>query len=449
MEYSIYACEKSFLLSYLSKISNLPKDIDLKAYESTNGDRASSQVMEFNGDTAYIKIMGLLKNSPQSFLEWLYDIQITEYSKITEAIQEAERHGDIKKIVLQMNTPGGFVDGVDPTSFAIKNCSKEIIAENHGLIASAGYWLAASADKIVAKAQTNETGSIGVIVIGYDIKEARKNAGYKLVKVISMNAPDKHADLESAKGIKIIQARVDAIERVFIERVAQGRKTDIETVKKDFGKGNILMALDPDGKSPDALNSGMIDSVDVGGQIIVKDTSKTQSIENNSKKGIDDKVEINQNEDVNNFKEDNMKLAEYLEKHPEAKTEIEKMVSASVEVQVKASTDKKAESDGEDKKAADIEKAKAYISGDYPKAIQDLAVEVISGKQSLVSLEAAASAIDANKEAGKIGAAAKETEIAGETITEPEKKLSENGEVKSEEDFEASIDRVKKAQGRK
>lgn len=450
----IYACEKNFLAEYLDKTENFnPENTSSEkmAIFFQEQKERSSRIMSVSEGVARIAIQGPLSMDGPTYIDWLFGYGGTAYTDIMDALKEAESNDDINKIILEMDTPGGHVDGVDSVHMAIRNAKKEVIAENHGMIASAGYWIASAAKKIVAKEQTSETGSIGVIIAGLDYKEARKNYGVKLVRIISKNAPNKAATLEDPKGIKLLQERVDTIERIFLQRVAEGRKITTDDVIKKFGQGNVFIALDPDTKSNDALSVGMIDSLEIGEDIVTAKTRDAQSSEKKIQKDIDESVENNQNED-NKPNEGNMNLSEYLEKNPAAKSEISKMVSDEV-AKITAKNDKtaseaQAKATAEEKTKANIEGAKKYLTKDYPQAIQDLAVKVISGEQELTALEAAANAVDTAKEAANISDAEEETNENGEVTPEPAKSESENGEIKSEEDFEASVERIKKAQGR-
>jgi hypothetical protein len=85
--------------------------------------------------------------------------------------------------------------------------------------------------------------------------------GIKDIGIVSKNAPLKNPDTATAEGFKAYQERLDAIERVFIGRVSEGRGVSVETVEKDFGRGAVLVAQDPDPEQTSALSVGMIDKV--------------------------------------------------------------------------------------------------------------------------------------------------------------------------------------------
>ncbi|MEE8573854.1 MAG: S49 family peptidase, partial [Thermodesulfobacteriota bacterium] len=141
-------------------------------------------------------------------------------------------------------------------------------AENQGMIASAGYYLAMSANSIKAMSPLAVTGSIGVVVAGLDFSGVLAANGIRKIKIVSKNAPNKQADPTTEKGQDIIQAQIDAMERVFINTVAKGRGTTEADVIANFGKGGLLIAKDPGEENPDALSVGMVDSVVIGGDVV-------------------------------------------------------------------------------------------------------------------------------------------------------------------------------------
>jgi signal peptide peptidase SppA len=462
MFHKIYAIEKNYLLNYLDKTENFdPSKIseEKQAIFSREQAERRNEILTICADIARIQISGSLSMSGPSWIDSYFGFAGTSYTDIIEAIQEADSNEEVKKIILEMDTPGGHVDGVDSVYMAIKSAKTEVIAENHGMIASAGYWIACACDKIVAKEQTAETGSIGVIIAGLDYKEARKNFGVKLVRIVSKNAPNKAPTLEDKHGIKLLQDRVDSIERIFIERVAEGRGVSAEKVISDFGQGNVFIAMDIDTKKVDAISIGMIDELEIGGSIFNKETRDAQGGEKNIKKVIDGDEENNENKEVretiNNSKNlkqgDQMKLSEFFEKNPEAKEEFNTLVTETVSKKIaennKSETDKAVKEAVKVKANEDIDVAKKYLAG-YPESISKLAIDVIAGKLPLIALTSAASVIDSEKEKEALALAAKENK---EDITPtPEgAKLSENGQIISEEDYKASIDRIKKVQGRK
>lgn len=79
-------------------------------------------------------------------------------------LRDARLNDDIKAVVLRIDSPGGsaFASEVIRNELvALKQAGKPVVASMSSVAASGGYWIAASADKIIAQ-PTTITGSIGI-----------------------------------------------------------------------------------------------------------------------------------------------------------------------------------------------------------------------------------------------------------------------------------------------
>jgi len=263
----LYAMDSGYLSQYLFALENATQEDHAAAR-----DRFESQPLpdiatpvDASGE-ATISITGPLSPTGPSAIERFFGFGGTSYRAIIEAADAFREDPSVQRVRLAMHTPGGSVDGADQARAAIARLAaeKEVVAENHGLVASAGYLLASPATKIIAMTPFAETGSIGVIWAGIDTSQALENAGIKRIKIVSSNAPDKHADPSTEHGRSVHQREVDAMERVFIKAVADGRGVTPDYVAQNFGRGGVLIAEDPDPTKPSALKAGMIDGV-IGG----------------------------------------------------------------------------------------------------------------------------------------------------------------------------------------
>jgi hypothetical protein len=119
-----------------------------------------------------------------------------------------------------------------------------------GTGASAAYWIASAADKIVA-ADTAQLGSIGVQA-GYTMRDGKP--GEKAYRFVSSQSPMKNASPDTDAGARQIQSNVDALAQVFVDAVARNRNTDADSVLESFGQGAVFVAAE-------AQERGMIDSI--------------------------------------------------------------------------------------------------------------------------------------------------------------------------------------------
>lgn len=68
---------------------------------------------------------------------------------------------EVSAVVLNLNSPGGVVDGVPDAAARIAAVGRPVVVHTGGLLCSAAYWLASGADSITG-CTSSEVGSIGV-----------------------------------------------------------------------------------------------------------------------------------------------------------------------------------------------------------------------------------------------------------------------------------------------
>lgn len=266
MKNTIWAVDKDYIVNYLETIHNGSlddKQASLFGFDDSQEDPNPS-ILSIEGNSALIKIEGILTKAPLPPIARFFGFTGTTFDQILEAVADAKQNPGIENVRLLMNTPGGEAVGTDEASQAVANLAKEkhVSAENHGLLASGGYWIASQASEIVSISPANMQGSIGVIVTGWDFSKAQEKSGIKRVIILSKNAPQK-GGTQTPAGRAGIQDTVDALERVFIQRIAEGRGISPKEIARDFGQGGLLVAQDPDEGKHDALSVGMIDSISI------------------------------------------------------------------------------------------------------------------------------------------------------------------------------------------
>lgn len=177
----------------------------------------------------------------------------TSYETLRRDLQAAVDDGSVRAILLNVDSPGGEARGVGELATAVKAVRgvKPIVAYAGDLAASAAYWIASAADKIVI-GEGAALGSIGVRAAYSDTSDRDAARGVKTVEFVSSQSPYKTADINSKDGRERIQARVDALADVFVNAVAANRDASRAYVLERFGRGDVLI-----GKA--ALAAGMAD----------------------------------------------------------------------------------------------------------------------------------------------------------------------------------------------
>ena len=164
----------------------------------------------------------------------------TSYDMLAKDFTQAIEDPNVGAILLHLDSPGGEVNGASEFAQMVAASDKPVWAYVGGTLASAAYWIASAADKIIA-ADTAIIGSIGVQA-GYTIKDAK--AGEKSFRFVSSQSPNKNASPEPADGAAQIQGNVDALAQVFVDSVARNRHTTSDAVLESYGKGSVFVAAD-------------------------------------------------------------------------------------------------------------------------------------------------------------------------------------------------------------
>lgn len=154
-------------------------------------------------------------------------------------------------ILLDVDSPGGEASGIDELARMIYDArgSKPIWAYVSDLGASAAYWLAAAAERVVV-APAAAVGSIGCVMAVRDPKAARDG----VIEFVSSMSPNKRPDPTSKDGKAEIQGLVDALGSLFVESVATYRGVSPKAVTSEFGAGGLKV-----GQA--AVDSGMADAL--------------------------------------------------------------------------------------------------------------------------------------------------------------------------------------------
>ena len=173
-------------------------------------------------------------------------------------LSAANRDPEISAIVLDIDSPGGQVDGTEELAQAVALSGKPVVAYIDGLGASAAYWIASQASSIfINSASTAYAGSLGVLCMNVYQGAFLEKQGYKVEILRSSRAVDK-ARMNSVEEMSpdvraSVQADLDQIGETFIEAVTKGRAGKLST-KEDVFTGKVY-------RGSDALKYGLVDKV--------------------------------------------------------------------------------------------------------------------------------------------------------------------------------------------
>jgi len=206
--------------------------------------------MQVEGNIAQIDVSGVLTEEPDCFA-LMFGGGNTTYRSIRKSLSAAESDDSIEQIVLNIDSPGGTVDGLFETLASIE-ATKKPISVVASQACSAAYAIAAMAGPIQAKTVASEFGSIGVAV-ALSVSKDR-------IALTSTEAPNKRPDVTTDDGKAVVVEQLDAVHELFADAIARGRsyakaeEVAVADVNKDYGRGSVLLA-------GEAKKRGMIDTL--------------------------------------------------------------------------------------------------------------------------------------------------------------------------------------------
>ena len=103
-----------------------------------------------------------------------------DVSDIADTIDDYSMNPQVTRIAFQVSSPGGTVTGVEELANKVRNIAKPTMSYTDTEMASAAYWVAAAADKVVAS-PSSTVGSVGVYMVVADYSEAAKAEGIKMI----------------------------------------------------------------------------------------------------------------------------------------------------------------------------------------------------------------------------------------------------------------------------
>jgi signal peptide peptidase SppA len=190
----------------------------------------------------------------------------TSVDKFSSSLRQAVDDPNIKAIVIDVDSPGGAVDGVPELADQLYSMrgKKPITAFANTLMASAAYWIAAAADEIVASPSA-KVGSIGVFATHIDQSQAIENEGVKVTLISAGKYKTEGNPYEplSTEAKDNLQGMIDEMYGSFVKSVAKGRNITPSAVRDGYGQGRVLIA-------GSALKSGMVDRVETMDQLLAR-----------------------------------------------------------------------------------------------------------------------------------------------------------------------------------
>jgi protease-4 len=181
---------------------------------------------------------------------------IVESKDIIDQLIDFRDDGNVKAIVLRVDSPGG---GVGPSQEIYEEVRKAVdikpvVVSMGSVAASGGYYIAVPARRILAN-PGSITGSIGVIMEFTNFQELLQKIGLRSDVVKS----GEHKDIGSPirpmteSDRKILQTMIDDVHSQFVDAVAEGRKLNPDIVRS-LADGRIFTGRQ-------AMAAGLVDEL--------------------------------------------------------------------------------------------------------------------------------------------------------------------------------------------
>lgn len=196
----------------------------------------------------------------------------TSTNQVGKAFDQLVNDADISAIILEIDSPGGSVFGLEELSNKIRGArgKKPIIAVANSLMASAAYYIGSAADEIVAT-PGSEIGSIGTICVHLDTSKSDEQEGFKysLIAAGDFKGLGNRYEPLNEDALGYLQDRVDEYYGMFVSAVAKNRGISKGDVRNNYGQGKVFV-------SGEAMKKGLVDRIETLEQTISRVARKVR-----------------------------------------------------------------------------------------------------------------------------------------------------------------------------
>lgn len=229
--------------------------IEPQAFMEADAAEAPSLLTK-EGNVGVIRIEGQLFAAVPDFIKAIFGV--ADYGDISKALVEAAKDPSIGSILLDVDSPGGAVSGIDTVASLVKRIDREIkpvLAHTDGTMASAAYWLSAGARSISA-GDLAHVGSIGVLQIHREMSKMEQQDGITttVLRAGRFKALGNPYEPLSDAARAEMQDKLDYTYKKFMGHVADSRGLPYDTANSKMGEGRVFI-----GEMAHA--AGLVDSV--------------------------------------------------------------------------------------------------------------------------------------------------------------------------------------------
>ena len=247
---SLWRCLAIAPLSLACVSIELPGGVPAPLMETTVEGEGSAKIL-------LLQIDGVLSDEPEA--SWYGLRRESPVARVREELDRARRDDSIDALLLRIDTPGGTVTASDLLYQEIVRFKKErgvpVVAQLMGMATSGGYYVAMSADTVIAH-PTTVTGSIGVIFAGVNLSGLMAKYGVADQTITSGPFKDAGSPLRPMRPEERaqIQSVIDDMYQRFLDVVRRGRPALAPEDVARLADGRIYSAQQ-------ALANGLVDRI--------------------------------------------------------------------------------------------------------------------------------------------------------------------------------------------
>jgi len=217
-EWLMRPVEHASMMKIIERMEDMPKreGVDIC------GDATEFESMQIQDGTAIIPIRGVMVHGLK-MAEKVDSVVCAE--DIEKDIKFAMESGDVKRVVFDIDSPGGMYNGTPELGDVIAKYQgvKPMAAFTNGLMASAAYWTGITSGSVYMS-RSASVGSIGVVMMWPDVSKAMEGKGVKIKVFSSGEFKGMTPEVElTGSQEDYLQSRVMSLANEFYSHVKEAR----------------------------------------------------------------------------------------------------------------------------------------------------------------------------------------------------------------------------------
>lgn len=258
MQDHLWAGTESSLEAYLASAEAVSARMAAGPYDVDDDDDEDDdlpELLQIQNGVGVISIHGPLTNSDSP---WNAFFGVTSYNAIREALMFAAGAPDVEAILLDINSGGGAVNGVDDAAklISVVDKIKPVVSYTDGAMCSAAYWLGCSAREVYAS-NVAVVGSIGVIATHMERSKqlADNGVGVTVMRSGKYKALVNSVEPLTEEAKSQMQGQLDAVYSIFLNHVAASRGKSADYVDANMAQGREFLGQQ-------VLSAGLADGIE-------------------------------------------------------------------------------------------------------------------------------------------------------------------------------------------